>query len=87
MSTRHFDDLSSEHPCLFAGEEEYGVGNIFGLDELPHGYEWDDSLLQPSSIHPVCVGPGATQLTVMPYGATSRAMLRVSASSVALLAP
>ena len=31
-----------------------------------------------SSIQPVCVGPGATQFTVMPYFATSRAMLRVA---------
>ena len=38
-------------------------------------------------VHPVCVGPGATQFTVIPYPATSSAMLRVSASSVALLAP
>ena len=58
-----------------------------GAMSLPMGMSGTTTFSKSSSIQPVCVGPGAMQLTVMPYCATSRAILRVSASSVALLAP
>ena len=59
----------------------------WGWISWPIGMMGMTAFSKSSSIHPVCVGPGATQFTVIPYFATSRAMLRVSASSVALLAP
>ena len=58
-----------------------------GFISFPIGIKGITTFSNSSSIHPVCVGPGATLFTVIPYFATSRAMLRVSASSVALLAP
>lgn len=58
-----------------------------GCMSSPIGIILTTSFSNSLSIQPVCVGQGATQLTVIPYCATSSAILRVSASKVALLAP
>ena len=59
----------------------------WGWINVPSGIKGITDFSNSSSIHPVCVGPGATQLTVIPYFATSKAILLVKASNVALLAP
>ena len=37
MSAGDFYDLAREHSGLFAREEQYGFGDVFGLNQFSHG--------------------------------------------------